>query len=66
MAGYSNQDPSIVMYCVSPPNQPLSIQLFVIIIEKGVKGFTQLTVMLLHSDTENSQKSLKFKVLQIK
>ena len=32
-------------YCVSDPNQPLSIQLFVIIIEKGVKGFTQLTVI---------------------
>ena len=32
-------------YCVSFPNQPLSIQLFVIIIEKGVKGFTLLTVI---------------------
>ena len=32
-------------YCVSFPNQPLSIQLFVIIIEKGVKDFTQLTVI---------------------
>ena len=32
-------------YCVSFPNQPLSIQLFVIIIEKGVKGFTQFTVL---------------------
>ena len=32
-------------YCVSVPNQPLSIQLFVIIIEKGVKGFTLLTVI---------------------
>ena len=32
-------------YCVSFPNQPLSIQVFVIIIEKGVKGFTLLKVI---------------------
>ena len=32
-------------YYVSFPNQLLSIELFVIIVEKGVKDFTQLTVI---------------------
>ena len=39
-----NQDP---LDCVPIPNQASSIQtqLFVIIVEKGVKGFTQFTVL---------------------
>ena len=39
------EPPSRCPYCVSFPNQLLSIQVFVIIIEKGVKGFTLLKVI---------------------
>ena len=50
-------------YCVSFPNQPLSIQLFVIIIEKGVKGFTLLTVIPLAYASPNIWQGLRDTIL---